>query len=290
MVLQYVEPWLSERDIQPGQRWATEIATKLEESLYGIVCVTRDNLSAPWILFEAGALAKFLQQGRVVPLLLDIDFQDVVGPLAQFQAKKVDKNGVAEVIRSINGASKIPLEYNRLDPQIEALWPDFDRRIGRIPQEEKLERQARPQHEILEELVTDIRALGRVFRENLDGVETKRRMYPTMLAELARELKLGRNDPTPILILASLLRDKFPWIYELGVDAYKTAVEPRSSTSDSARKRFSGALSILQRGPYLKDLADNEIRMLIEEIGHYIEVSPKRPMPRKERGRRKIIK
>src|SRR4029078_7974867 len=87
MVLHYVAPWLSHSDIAAGERWADKVAKELEASKLGIICVTRENVGSPWILFEAGALTKFVQEARVIPLLLDIEFKDITGPLAQFQAK-----------------------------------------------------------------------------------------------------------------------------------------------------------------------------------------------------------
>jgi TIR domain len=91
LVLHYAEPWLSRSDIDAGGRWGVEIAKELEACNFGIICITRENRDAPWILFEAGALAKSMQDGKVIPLLLDLDKKEISGPLAQFQAKKVEQ-------------------------------------------------------------------------------------------------------------------------------------------------------------------------------------------------------
>ena len=56
-VIQALEPFLS-TTIEKGRRWNTEIAERLADAPVGIVCVTRDNRRAPWLLFEAGAMAK----------------------------------------------------------------------------------------------------------------------------------------------------------------------------------------------------------------------------------------
>ena len=57
-VVEGIEPWISTQDISAGVRWGSEIARQLERINFGIICLTPDNLQAPWILFEAGALAK----------------------------------------------------------------------------------------------------------------------------------------------------------------------------------------------------------------------------------------
>lgn len=89
LVLHNVEPWLSEADIEAGERWAEVVAKELSDSNFGVICVTRENVASPWILFEAGALAKTMQGSRVIPLLLDLEFTDITGPLAQFRPRKL---------------------------------------------------------------------------------------------------------------------------------------------------------------------------------------------------------
>jgi hypothetical protein len=97
LVLHYVEPWLSEADIDAGERWAQSVATELAASNFGIICVTSENITSPWVLFEAGALTKSLETSRVIPVLLDLEFSDVSGPLAQFQAEKLSSTGIGEI-------------------------------------------------------------------------------------------------------------------------------------------------------------------------------------------------
>ena len=57
-VLQATEPWLSSEDIAKGSLWSNEINEQLVKTSVGIICVTRENATTPWIHFEAGALAK----------------------------------------------------------------------------------------------------------------------------------------------------------------------------------------------------------------------------------------
>jgi hypothetical protein len=134
LVLHYVEPWLSEADIEAGSRWADEVAGQLEASNFGVICVTRENLAAPWILFEAGALAKSIQGSRVVPLLLDLDFREISGPLAQFQAKKVERDGLLEVVQSINQIAAQGVPEDRYRQLFNALWPDLKTKVDVIPE------------------------------------------------------------------------------------------------------------------------------------------------------------
>ena len=133
LVLHYVEPWLSKSDIQAGERWSVEIAKELEACNFGIICVTKENVAAPWILFEAGALAKSMQDGRVIPLLLDLDVKDISGPLAQFQTKKADNGGIKDLALSLNKASTTPVPEAQLEKLLVALWGDLEKQISGIP-------------------------------------------------------------------------------------------------------------------------------------------------------------
>jgi len=164
LVLHFVEPWLSQSDIQAGERWSIEIAKGLESCNFGIICITRENMSSPWILFEAGALAKSMQEGRVIPLLLDLDFKEISGPLAQFQAKKSDSAGVRELAVSLNKAATTPVATTpvpdaQLDKLLSALWGDLEKQITSIPKSEAPAKHNRPQGEILEELVSSVRSV-----------------------------------------------------------------------------------------------------------------------------------
>ena len=45
-VIQSITPYVSSEDIDKGARWSTDIAKELEDSTFGILCVTKDNLEA----------------------------------------------------------------------------------------------------------------------------------------------------------------------------------------------------------------------------------------------------
>ena len=77
-----IQTFVSSEDVRKGKRWLAEITKELSNTNFGIVCLTRDNLEAPWVLFEAGALSK-LKAAHVCTLLLDnLRPGDVEGPLA----------------------------------------------------------------------------------------------------------------------------------------------------------------------------------------------------------------
>src|SRR5262245_59721579 len=87
-VLQSARPWLSTRDIDKGTRSLSEMNKALGGMGLGMSCLPLENLNAPWILFEAGALSKAFDDDRSrlwTYLLGGLEPKDVEPPLSQFQ-------------------------------------------------------------------------------------------------------------------------------------------------------------------------------------------------------------
>lgn len=83
VMLQRVKPFISSEDLRKGGRWNAELAVELEQTNFGIICLTPSNLNAPWILFEAGALSKVVEESQVAPLLVGVQPSDLPKPLTQ---------------------------------------------------------------------------------------------------------------------------------------------------------------------------------------------------------------
>jgi hypothetical protein len=275
LVLHFAEPWVSQSDIEAGDRWANEVGKELEASNFGIICITSENVDSPWILFEAGALSKSMQEGRVVPLLLDIEFKDVTGPLAQFQAKKLENSGLSEMLNSINRFSGQPIPDTRLKQLFDALWPELEKKVGEIPKDPKHSKPNRPQQEILEELVSSVRGLDGRFRDISDDMprfRRRRRMHPMMIEEMMHILGLERRDPMRFLLLGSFLKEDFPWLYELALDAYHETKRGKSLKAKEAQHRFANGFMALRRGPMLEfSGGDKEMHFLVREMSHLFE-------------------
>jgi TIR domain len=276
LVLHYVEPWLSQADIEAGQRWADQVAKELEACNFGILCVTHENVGSPWVLFEAGALAKSMQGSRVIPLLLGLEFRDISGPLAQFQAKKIDRAGLFEVVQSLNQSSQHPVPEARVTQLFDALWPELEKKVAAIPSLAAPAKHSRPQPEILEELVASVRTLEGKFREMTDDGPRAlrnrgRRFHPMMVHELTQTIGSKRGDPIALLIIASMFREEAPWMYELGIEAYRMAKDGTSEDALVARRRFMKAADLLRHSPFGHDdfgFDSKMVRMMMRDLDH----------------------
>ena len=160
-VVQGTQPWMSDSDIDKGSRWGQEVAEQLRESTIGIICVTPENLTSPWLLFEAGALSK-MEGSYVCTLLFDIAPGAVPPPLGTFQATQANKEEVLKLLSTINQAlGPDALSPEQLGRIFARSWPELDERLAEIKkiESETAGSQRRDPNELLEELVQLVRAV-----------------------------------------------------------------------------------------------------------------------------------
>lgn len=166
-VIQAINPWRSDRDIDRGSLWFTQITNQLQETSIGIVCITQDNKNNPWILFETGALAKGLSTSRVCTFLIDLQPSDIKDPLAQFNHTLPNESGLKNLVRTLNSAlGEKCLPDKVLDEVFETYWPKFEEKfkevLGQTSSPVAIE--PRSENDILEELLSITRNMDRRVR------------------------------------------------------------------------------------------------------------------------------
>jgi hypothetical protein len=168
-----VEPWISS-GIDKGARWQSEIAERLEEAKVGIVCLTSGNLTAPWILFEAGALSK-TKGSHVCTFLLDVAPADVEPPLGQFQHTLFTKDDVMKLVQTINDAVKNCEERSLTDQNLVAVfdmfWPQLETQLNEIKDQPEEKPAPRPERELLEEVLEILRSQEQRIRKEREEKE-----------------------------------------------------------------------------------------------------------------------
>jgi hypothetical protein len=155
---------MSHEDIQAGARWNPEINDQLSQTKFGIICLTSENQHKPWLVFEAGALAKTVDDDTfVVPYLIDMDKSEVKEPLAQFQYVPFDVEGTFGLVQSIN---KVPdndaaLPEERLKKVFRRSWQDLKRAFDDLPDADAPTQKPRGSDEILREVLEVVRDTSR---------------------------------------------------------------------------------------------------------------------------------
>ncbi len=127
-ILQSIDVFYSGEDIEKGKRWNEVISKELLECNYGIICLTSDNLTAPWLNFEAGALSKTLD-ARVSALMINVLPSDIQGPIKSYQATSLEKEEIFKLMCSINKSNDAPISEDKLRRTFDPIWNRMDKEI-----------------------------------------------------------------------------------------------------------------------------------------------------------------
>lgn len=171
-VLQNIKPWLSSRGIDRGSVWFTEITEQLATTKVGIICLTKENLNKPWILFESGAVAKGLSDNRVCTLLIDLEHRDVSSPLSQFNHTLPTKSGIRDLVFTLNNAlAENAIDHGILSEVFETFWPKFEASFSDIlaSTDSPAPVVEREEKDILTEILSSVRGMDRRIRELESG-------------------------------------------------------------------------------------------------------------------------
>ena len=160
LVLQSLEPYFTPSDVDKGTRWQSEISHELAQANIGILCVTRESMNSPWLLFEAGVLSKQLEMAHVCPILFGLRPTDITGPLAQFQATEFEREDFRQLVGVLNdrlGERHLPAKT--LDAVFEKFWPDLKSNIEGVIEAMPDTNQApvRSTNEMLDEILRLVR-------------------------------------------------------------------------------------------------------------------------------------
>jgi hypothetical protein len=138
-VLHNIEAFRSDEDIGKGLRWNDQLSSQLQGANFGIVCLTPENLSAPWLHFEAGALSK-LSHSRVVPILFQVKSSEIKGPLSQFQAAAAldNEEEMLRLLTSLSEATGTEQADNWMRT-FRGLWYQVTEQVDAIVAENKIE-------------------------------------------------------------------------------------------------------------------------------------------------------
>src|SRR5262245_48606297 len=157
-VIQQVDTYFS-ADTAKGAHWFSVISKELAESHMGILCLTPENRSSAWIMFEGGALAREVGEGKVFPVLLGLTANDLEGPLAQFQSTVFSRDEMRRLLDVVNNQlDKEAVAPRRLDDIFGRYWPDLEQRAaGILATREGAEQPMRSDRVVLEEILTLVR-------------------------------------------------------------------------------------------------------------------------------------
>lgn len=305
-VIQSIEPYVSSEDIDKGARWSSDIAKELEDSTFGILCVTKDNLEAPWLSFEAGALSKTMDKSFVSPFLFDIKRSEVDGPILQFQSTIFAKDDIQKLVRTINracGEGSIP--EARLDQALEVWYPKLEEDLNKLKETESESESTVVEttdytSEILEEVLELARSNQKLLRspdskvvEQIDNMRSmlldqrdmlkdstefgnrrlRKRFHPMMLEELLHFGPDPGNKYFGFLVGLSLYKNDFPWIYDAGRELLVLMKSGSTKTKkQQAVDEFRRLVEFTTEHPMIRDMFGmrKDVHMQMREMPRFL--------------------
>lgn len=226
-VLQAIKPWISSKDIDRGSIWFTEITDQLKDTNFGVLFVTRENQSKPWLLFEAGALSKGLTENRVCTVLVDLTVSDIEAgsPFQQLNHTKIDRSGILSLIKTMNNKLDAnSVADNLLEQTFEALWPIFEQKVSiALRSSPPQAAEERKEKDILNDILEIVLTLNRRLPSQPGSRVTKyiSPQHACLLIEKLTELNLDRDEIGEIaesLIPPYWLRNRLRKHFEGGSD------------------------------------------------------------------------
>lgn len=208
-VIQAARPWVSGVDIRAGMRWSREVDQQLRDTQFGILCLTKENQAAPWLVFEAGALAKSVEGASVCPYLIDLAPGELLnGPLTAFQAKRATREDTFDMVSAINAA--LPESERRpnapLQKAFERWWPDLEAVLRGLPTSAETVHSRTPA-DIADELLLSTRELRRQMAEALALLADE--IKPRASVRNSSHIRIGGEPEKIDELLAELQRGDF---------------------------------------------------------------------------------
>lgn len=218
-VIQALNPWISTQDIDQGSLWFDEVSSQLSETTTGILCLSKANQKRPWLLFEAGALAKGLSKSRVCILLIDLESPEVASPLSFFNHTMPNKEGLKKLVTTLNrNMPEHNLKPDILANSFETYWPQFESKFTEILEnipETRTEKMV-DSDDMLKEILMTTRGLSSRIRD----IENKDRKPSTIVDKKSfiDEVKEMHELGLPKQNISEILNKKYPYVHPSAIN------------------------------------------------------------------------
>ena len=243
-----------------GDEWYKRLMGKLQTTSDVICLFTERSLDRPWILFEAG-VAKGKLNTPVIGVAMGVPLSRVTtGPFYQFQNMDDSESDLTKLVHQL--ARRIPsleLDADVVKIQVQAfrtaeesILKSFTTATGK--KIAAVDTDDSPMAKLVEEM----KALpSRVAERLAEGGEPfrrrkLRRVHPMMFEDLMH-MSLKVDDPVPILMMASLIRDDLPWLYELAMEVYRAVKSGSAERIERELKRLRNFSETMMHGPWMEE-------------------------------------
>ena len=269
--------------IEYGSEWYPAIMEKIDEATDVVCLLTQHSVDRPWILYEAG-VAKGKLNTKVIGIALGIPLTAAIkGPFAQFQNLDDDLISLTKLILEL--VKKVP----GLDPDEQIIKPlveNFKKKASEIVAKNlKASTEVAKKENVAETSVAKLFEEVKIMFEDLPSrIESrvdpefrrrKMRINPMMIEDLVH-MGMGKevNSYIPILMLLSIFKNEFPWIYEIGSETLKSIQSKKSNKEKEISVReFLQIFEFTFRHPMMREMTmhSKEFHMMFRDAQHIFE-------------------
>jgi hypothetical protein len=271
--------------IEFGDEWYKTLMSKLDAASDVVCLLTERSLDRPWILYEAG-VAKGKLGTPVHGLALGVPLSRVsTGPFYQFQNSDDTEDALSKLVRQLCGriaglepdADVVKAQVNVFKASVAEVLKNLGGNPKKTEKKEAVDEGAVAK--VLEEMKLLVRELPlRLEQHVVEGRERLRprrfrRFHPKMMDELAHMISRLTDDPIGILIIASVVRDDLPWLYEIGLEAYRVAKSGKPESAEKALRTFRDAAEMTMRGQFIERMGfdTKETHLVLRELPMVID-------------------
>lgn len=277
----------STEGIEFGDEWYKTLMAKLDKASDVVCLLTERSIERPWILYETG-VAKGKKDTPVHGIALGVSLSRVsAGPFYQFQNSDDSEESLTKLVHQLcRRIANLDPDADVVASQVRTFKENVAEVLKAIGSQRAPEKQERINEsavaKVLEEMKLAVREFSVLSEKRMMEASERprrrfplRRLHPGMIEELAQMISKRTGDPIGVLMIASLAREDFPWLYELGLDAYHAAKRGNVESAKEALRIFRDAADITLRGPFAEEMGvrgtDIEgIRDLPMAIHHFI--------------------
>ena len=269
--------------IEFGVEWYPELMSKLNVASDVVCLLTQRSLDRPWILYEAG-VAKGKLNTPVYGIALGISLSKAnSGPFAQFQNCDDNEESLTKLVMQL--VKRIPNSEPDHDA-IELQVKTFKQKALKIPQnldgaKDKKDEKTTVDDTSVAKLFEEVKLMFQDLPSRVEGriVDTmdplrrrkSRRFHPMMFEDMLH-FSSKMEEPLGILIAISLFRDELPWLYEIGLDFYRTIKSGNPNEIEKASILFHRAIDFVSNGPMGEMFMDSkESFMMLRELQRMLE-------------------
>jgi len=247
--------------IEYGLEWYPELMKKLNASA-GVLCLlTERSLNRPWILFEAG-VAKGKLDTPVHGIAFGISLSQAnTGPFAQFQNSDDDEESLTNVVMQL--LTRIPGSEPDRETVLSQVRGFIERKDGILKAlgESSPDDAGSPESSAAR-LFEEVKIIVQDLPSKLEGriaeaVEMPRRrrlrrFHPRMLEELfimSEEVE----SPVAILMVFSLFKEDYPWLYEIGRELHDAIRRKDAKSAEETYHEFRRLMEFSEHHPFFED-------------------------------------